>query len=104
MKRTLGTLGWLLALSAGVAYARTLFGADVGQPCSEFILSCRATRGTFTINGCVRTGPSDDDTYCSYACESDAACPEDWSCDSAASWSSVPGSVDGATRVCRRPD
>lgn len=87
-------------LSAAVGLARTYFGAEVGEHCNDFVLSCRATRGIFTVNGCVRTGPDPDDTYCSYACQADAECPEGWTCAAAGAWSSVPGAVEDVNRVC----
>jgi hypothetical protein len=86
------------------AFARTLIGAEVGEPCSELLLSCRATRGILTVNACVRTGPGDDETFCSYACEADDECPEGWSCDAAGAWSNVPGALEDVQRVCRRPE
>lgn len=88
---------------AGIAFGHTRFGAEVGEHCSDFALSCRATRGMFTINACVRTGPEDDDTFCSYACEATADCPESWTCDPAAAWSNVPSAVEDVRRVCRPP-
>lgn len=90
-------------LSALIAFGRTRFGAEVGEHCNDFVLSCRATRGILSVNACVRTGPSDDDTFCSYACERTEDCPEGWACDPAAAWSSVPGAVEDVRRVCRPP-
>ena len=94
-------LATLVVVSALVAFGRTRFGAEVGAPCSDFVLSCRATRGMFTVNACVRTGPRPEDTFCSYACESASECPEGWSCDPASAWSTVPGAVEDVARVCR---
>ena len=105
-KRALTNLGWLaffVLLIVGIGYARTIFGAEVGEPCSSMVLSCRATRGVLTVNACVRTGPNDEDTFCSYACETAADCPDDWTCDPAAAWSNVPGAVEDVDRVCRPP-
>lgn len=106
MKRSLGTLGWFLfavACVLGVAYARTIFGAEVGEPCNDFVLSCRATRGALTVNACVRTGPDPDDSFCSYACAATPDCPEGWTCEAAVAWSNVPGAVEDVHRVCRPP-
>lgn len=83
--------------------ARTFVGAEVGEACNDFVLSCRATRGIFTVNACVRTGPSEAESFCSYACRADSECPEGWTCVGAAAWSSVPGAADDVDRVCRRP-
>jgi len=92
----------LLVIGIGLI-ARTYFGAEVGGSCNDFILSCRATRGFFTVNACVRTGPDPEDSYCSYACHEASDCPEDWTCDAASAWSSVPTATDDVDRVCRRP-
>lgn len=102
-RSTLTFLVTLLLVLAIGAYARTQFGAEVGGNCNDFILSCRATRGMFTVNACVRTGPDPEDTFCSYACESAPECPEGWTCDPASAWSSVPGAVEDVRRVCRPP-
>ena len=49
------------------------------------------------------TGARPEDTFCSYACTEASECPEDWTCDPADAWSSVPGAVEDVTRVCRPP-
>jgi hypothetical protein len=93
-----------LALFLGIAaVGRTMFGADVGEPCSEMLLSCRATRGVFSVNACVRTGPDDDDTFCSYACTVDRDCPTEWTCAPAGAWSNVPGTLEEVEGVCSPP-
>ena len=93
----------LAVFVAAAAFARTLVGAEVGGHCSEMLLSCRATRGIFTVNACVRTGPEDDDTFCSYACGVTEECPDGWTCDPAGAWSNVPGALEEVDRVCRPP-
>ncbi len=92
-----------VVLSGAIAFARTMFGAEVGEPCNDFILSCRATRGVLSVNACVRTGPRPEDTFCSYACDITSDCPERWECDPASAWSSVPGAADDVVRVCHPP-
>jgi hypothetical protein len=89
------------ALVGAILIGRTYFGAEVGGTCNDFVLSCRATRGMFTINACVRTGPAPEDTFCSYACETTPECPENWTCDPAEAWSSVSSAVEDVHRVCR---
>lgn len=102
-KNTLTFLVTLTLLVLAVGYLRTVFGAEVGEPCNDFILSCRATRGVLTVNACAHTGPSEADSFCTYACTSTAECPEDWACEAAATWSNVPGAAEDVDRVCRRP-
>jgi len=102
-RSTLTLVGTMLAVIGIGLVARLYFGADVGEPCNDFILSCRATRGFFTVNACVRTGPDPQDSFCSYACHEASECPEGWTCDAADAWSSVPTAADDVTRVCRRP-
>ncbi len=88
---------------AAIAFGRTYFGAEVGAHCNDFVLSCRATRGILTVNACVRTGPNDEDTFCSYACNVESDCPEGWSCDPAAAWSNVSSAAEDVRRACRPP-
>ena len=102
-RSTLMTLATTFLVIGIGLIARTYFGAEVGQSCNDFILSCRATRGFFTVNACVTTGPNPEDNYCSYACHEASDCPEGWSCDPASAWSSVPTATDDVDRVCRRP-
>ena len=86
-----------------IAIARLYVGADVGEPCNDFILSCRATRGILTINACVHTGPTPEESYCSYTCDIDGECPEGWSCEPAGAWSNVPGAMEDVQHACRPP-
>lgn len=92
-----------LVVAGLILVARLFVGADVGEPCNDFILSCRATRGMFTVNACVRTGPEPEQSFCSYACTDVSECPEGWTCDPASAWTNVGDAADDVTRACRRP-
>lgn len=96
----LGTLAVLFAVLLGV---HVTLGAEVGEGCSDFLLSCRGTRGVLTVNACLHEGPGPDESYCSYACREVSECPEGWSCDPAWGYASVQQAVDDVERVCRRP-
>ena len=103
MKNFLAFVGSIAVALVIGGYLRTLFGAEVGEPCNDFILSCRATRGVLTVNACVHDGAGEDDTFCSYMCEATSECPEGWACEAASAYSNVPGAVEDVDRVCRRP-
>lgn len=93
----------LLAGLALLALAHLYLGAEVGEACNDFALSCRGTRGLFTLNACVHVGPDPEDAFCSYACEEASECPDGWTCEPAAGWSTIPNATEDVDRVCRRP-
>lgn len=103
MRSLLAFVGTLLVLVALLLVAHVSVGAEVGEGCSDFLLSCRGTRGVLTLNACLHEGPEPDQAYCSYACHEAAECPEGWSCDPAWGYSSVPEATEDVERVCRRP-
>jgi hypothetical protein len=86
-----------------IAVGHTMFGAELGQPCNDFVLSCRATRGMFTINGCVHVGARPEESFCSYPCTREEECPAEWTCDAASAYATVSSAVEDVQRVCRPP-
>ncbi|MFO0683748.1 MAG: hypothetical protein U0234_16940 [Sandaracinus sp.] len=103
MRSILRFLGTLAVLFAVLLVVHVTLGAEVGEGCSDFVLSCRATRGVLTVNACLHEGASAGESYCSYACREASECPEGWSCDPAWGYASVPSAVEDVERVCRRP-
>lgn len=103
MRSLLLFVATVLVLCAILLGVHATMGAEVGEPCTDFLFSCRGTRGPLTLNGCLHEGPGAGQSYCSYACREVADCPDGWSCDPAWGYATVSAATDDVDRVCVRP-
>lgn len=66
-------LGAAAVLVAGYFAMTAFMGAEIGEPCDEEF-GCKG------LNGVCLEG---EESFCSQHCQSDAECPEGWTCDDA---------------------